>query len=157
MTETNKEKLPMLYHHDNRDYNEAASEAAKKAREKMEQMIERGTKFALATIETVQNAVINDSIVKGSALQFAGAVNNVSVTLPGRVPVLFHRHGLNQAAERTGIPHATRFVATMLERGDWGADLLAHNLQTIYQRGNGARYLLRGEHDLVKGFLSDKF
>src|SRR5262245_65865149 len=106
----------MLYHHDNRDYNEAASEAAKKARERMEQMIERGSKFALATIETVQNAVINDSIVKGSALQFAGAVNNVSVTLPGRVPVLFHRRGLNRAAERTGIPPAPRFAAPMLER-----------------------------------------
>jgi hypothetical protein len=147
----------MLHHHDNRDYDMAASEAAAKARVKMEEMIHRGRRFALATIETVQNAVIHDSIVRGAALEFAHVGAEIIIIRPDKQPAPFHRHGLNQAMERTGIPHSTRFIDTMLSRGEWGAELLAHNLETIYRHGNGARYLLREESGRIKGFLSDKF
>lgn len=147
----------MLYHHDNRNYEVAASEAAAKARVKMEEMIHRGRTMALATIETVQNTVINDSIVRGSALEFVHVENDIVVIPPGKDPTPFHRHGLNQAMERTGIPHPNRFIDTMLSRGEWGAELLAHNLETIYKHGNGSRYLMREESGRIKGFLSDKF
>jgi hypothetical protein len=147
----------MLYHHDNRDYDVAASEAAKKARVKMEEMIHRGRKMALATIETVQNTIISDSIVRGSALEFVHVGNDIVAIRPDKTPAPFHRHGLNQAMERTGIPHPNRFIDSMLSRGEWGAELLAHNLETIYKHGNGSRYLMREESGRIKGFLSDKF
>src|SRR5262245_62727521 len=103
----------MLYHHDNRDYDIAASVAANKARVKMEEMIHRGRAMAAATIEAVQNTVINDSIVRGAALEFVNVEKDVVVVRPDSRPAPFHRHGLNQAVERTGIPHSTRFIDTM--------------------------------------------
>lgn len=147
----------MLYHHDGRDYDVAASEAAAKARVKMEEMIHRGRAMAASTIQTVQNAIIHDSIVRGAALEFVHVGNDIVVVRPDSHPTPFHRHGLNQATERAGIPHSTRFIDTMLSRGEWGIELLAHNLETIYKHGNGNRYLLREEDGRIKGFLSDRF
>jgi hypothetical protein len=147
----------MLYHHDGRDYDVAAGEAAATARVKMEELIHRGRAMAAATIEAVQNTIIHDSIVRGAALEFVHVEKDVVVVRPDKHTAPFHRHGLNQAVERTGIPHSTRFIDTMLSRGEWGAELLAHNLETIYQHGNGVRYLLREEGGRIKGFLSDRF
>src|SRR5262249_2790837 len=153
----NQLEIIMLYHHDSRNYDVAASEAATKARVKMEELIDRGKKMALATIETVQNTIIQDSVVRGSALDFRNNGNEIIVHRPDNTQSPFHRPGLNQAMERTGIPHSTRFIDSLLGRGDWGAELIAHNLEEIYKHGNGARYLLREEGGRVKGFLSDKF
>ena len=63
----------MLMHHDGRDYNEAASEAAKAARVKMEEIIERGKASALAVHDRINNHVPVDRMARGKALRFGYA------------------------------------------------------------------------------------
>jgi hypothetical protein len=44
-----------------------------------------------------------------------------------------------------------------MEKGQWGAELVAENLNRIYHNGNGARYLTRSVKNEVRGFLSDSY
>ena len=63
----------MLVHHSGSDYNEAATEAAREARKKMEQIIEGGRASAERVIDRVQNHVPVDRLAKGKGLRFGYA------------------------------------------------------------------------------------
>jgi len=93
----------MLYHHANQDYNVAASEAAKSAREKFEAEIERGKQRTLAVIEQVHSQVPQDRIVTGSKLDFYAQDKQIKVVFPDGEGTTegFHRHvasGINHMA-----------------------------------------------------------
>jgi hypothetical protein len=49
------------------------------------------------------------------------------------------------------------FIDKLMEKGDWGRELVAENLNRIYHNGNGARYLTRSVKNEVRGFLSDSY
>jgi len=142
---------------------QSRSEAASAARVKMEEVIHKNISQTAAVIEQVQNTVIEDRIVKGSALDFKAMLpdgqdnQRATVTLEtpdGRVFGL-HENALTQIADRAGVP--TKFANELLSKGDWGAELLAENFKRIYGHGNGTRYLVRSVADQARGFLSDKY
>lgn len=153
----------MLYHHDGRSYNEAATEAAKKARQKLEHRIELGKQSGGALIEKVQNEVPIDYIVSGSSLAFLVPEEGRSVRIStwsdkGPKNWGIHKHAMNQLCGRGNIP--VRYASHLLSedcRG-WGPDLLAFNLSQVYQKGNEkTKYLFRGYDETLRGFLSDRY
>ncbi len=147
----------MLYHHGAQDYNVAASAAAQEARTKFEAEIERGKARTLAVIEQVQTQVPTDRIVPAKRLNFKVEMGNIKVQFPDREETVegFHRHAIGQAAARADIPLA--FIDKLMEKGEWGRELVAENLNRIYHNGNGARYLTRSVKNEVRGFLSDSY
>jgi hypothetical protein len=149
----------MLTHHSAADYNVAASEAAKEARGKFEAEIERGKTRALAVINQVETQVPQDRIVASKKLQFGlnGDTGAIEVQFPDADGTRegFHRHAIGQAAAKADIP--ITFIDRLMEKGQWGRELVADNLNRIYHNGNGERYLTRSVKGEVRGFLSDSY
>lgn len=150
----------MLTHHDQRDYEVAATEAAKAAREKLEARIAHGRERAGRVITEVLDTTPTDRIVKGAALDFVANPYSLNIHIPkhdgpGAIAEGVHRHALTQVADRVGIPD--KYVSRLLEKGEFGRELLAYNLRTLYQKGNGTRYLLRSVRGELRGFLSDSY
>lgn len=147
----------MLTHHSSTDYNVAASAAATEARGKFEVEIERGKTCALAVIEQVERDIPQDRIVAAKKLNFIPENGRIKVQFPDSENTIegFHRHAIGQAAAKAEIPLA--FIDRLMEKGAWGADLVAENLNRIYHNGNGAKYLTRSVKSEVRGFLSDSY
>lgn len=154
----------MMTHHDStKSYDAAATEAGRLAREKLNAILERGRASAAALMDHVETSVPVDLVVQARSLRFAPGEGRVLVehsAQPGLIPV--HRNAMQQIAAREGVPMT--YVNDLLnERGAWGAELLAHNLNTIVgNEPEQRRHLLRlapsakGGRDL-RGFLSDKY
>jgi hypothetical protein len=157
----------------------SANDGTNKARTKMEEIINGGIPSAVAVIEQVQNRIVMDSVVKGSALRFAVAPrpvqldtasapapapedapriirpSDIEIILPDSNRRRFHANALTQAAERADVP--MRYINGLFQKGEWGADLVAHSLNEIFGKGNGTRYLLRQVGAEARGFLSDRY
>jgi len=147
----------MLYHHSDKPYAEAASEAAANARTKLGQLIDAGRNRAAAVIEKVQAEVPTDRIIRSSALNFAnrgGLEDRLTVQWNGEKPLELHPHVLTQLAERSKLP--SRFAEHLTDQGAWGLGLLAHNFNEILSRQN-RRVLVRSVGDQVRGIMSDSF
>jgi len=149
---------------------QSTSEAASKARIKMEEVIQKNLSQTQGVIDKVQSTVIQDRIVKGSAMDFR--VNygyddhpadtpqdeikpEIELITPDGERFTLHENALSQVADRANVP--MKFTNELLSKGDWGKDLLTDNFRTIYQHGNGTRYLVRSVVDEARGFLSDKY
>ena len=150
----------MLIHHDStRSYEAAASDAAKNARDKLEALIAKGRDRAAKVYEQVHTQVPRDRIAPARALE----VSVDEAEHPGELvvqvgrdaaPETLHPHARNQLAERAGIPRA--YVEGLLEKGDWGKRLLAHNFGEILQRDT-SKALVRSVGPQVRGVLSDRY
>lgn len=150
----------MLYHHDNRDYQKAASEAATQARAKLEAMIEKGRANALAVVEKVMTEVPTDHVLKGSRIQFEARVVNeqagthvIDAVLEDK-PVLLHKNAFAQVRERLHIPAA--YSDYLIGEKAWGAAKLARDMMEIC-RHEDARYLVREVNGEARGWLSDQY
>ncbi len=148
----------MLIHHDHRDYNQAASAAAKKARVKLEEIIHSGTKSAMDVIEAVDNTIIKDRLSPSENLRFepVGA-DSIDIYLDGlEEQYNLHQHALMQSVLRSGIPNADSFIKLMRSHKEIGNELLAHNLTTLFKQSNKVN-LIRTVQSQVRGVLSDRF
>jgi hypothetical protein len=147
----------MLHHHDNRPYELAAQEAADRARQRLDALIQRGRARAGQVIETVMNTRPVDRIVRGGVVEFHATGQAIEVGL-GDVRERLHDHALAQAATRVGLPQT--YVAHLRDNdhAPWGAELLAHNLRLLYARLLGeTRLLSRSVDGEVRAVLSDRF
>lgn len=148
-----------LFHHDSRSYDEAATEAAARARAMMEREIERGRANAARVLHDVATKVPEDRLARARALNFIPVDTGVEISVAGdSVSTPIHDHALGQIASRGGIPMG--YVRSLLDaEGEWGAKLLAHNLNDLYRQGKGAdgRYLCRSLDGELRGFLSDRY
>jgi hypothetical protein len=105
----------MLYHHDNRDYNVAASEAATRARGILEGIINKGAANAGRVLEKVMTEVPTDHIVKGDQITFHAVPLNpddprsrfaVQAEFEDKPRFSLHNHAFAQVRERLHIPAA---------------------------------------------------
>jgi hypothetical protein len=146
----------------------SSSDAATEARVKMEEVIQRNISQTEAVINQVQSTVIDDHVIKGSALGFgvedvldAEIIGDrperptVQLITPDGATFNLHENAINQIADKANVP--MKFANELLSRGRWGAELLAENFGKIYGHGNGTRYLVRSVRDNVRGFMSDKY
>lgn len=151
-----------LFHHDGRDYEVAAGDAANHARKELEDLIDRGRARAGKVIEQVMTQVPQDRLVRAPALVFSpteGAKLTARFGTNGdAVTQEFHRHAITQAAGRLGMPVSYIDTLQDAENVAWGPELAAHNLNTLLShQPDGTRYLLRSVNDEVRGFLTDRF
>lgn len=146
-----------MYHHDGRDYHEAASAAAKVARTKLEETIRKGLAGAQALVTYVQDQVPEDRIARGRALKFVPhpqGGDGFALSVTGVETNTLHSHARGQVLQRAEVP--TKFADTLTAKGNWGRQLLLDNLNQIY-RNEDERFLIRSVGGEARGFLSDRF
>ena len=143
----------MLYHHDGRSYQEAASEAAAHARIKLEKLIEDGRQKGAAVIETVQNNQPTDAIIRGASVKVTDELL-LDAVIAETEQQRIHKHALDQMSSAAGIKEG--YARFLQDKGDWGKALLAQNLNTLFEHDE-KRHLVRVVNGEVRGFLSDAY
>lgn len=139
-----------MFHHDKRDYAEAASACAKHMREKLEKQIKAGVAKATALMDRVAVEAPRDAVRNAADLSPKWHVKPADDTSPAAVmlgngivvdlppaqhtvkqalPV--HPHALAQACQRVRMP--ARYANELLDNGSgWAAELLQKNLRDLY-------------------------
>lgn len=161
----------MLIHHDSRDYDVAASEAANRARSIMEKKIADGRASAMRLLEHVHSSVPVDAVAKGAAFSFAASGDErggITLQLGQGAPMGIHRHARAQIASKAGIPGNYLTDLVTAPEG-WKRDLAAEILTKHFQqptRSAGddvskARMLVRAvggdANREVRAVLSDRY
>jgi hypothetical protein len=153
----------MLVHHSKQTYKEAASDAARHARQKLMEDIERGKVFASNIIERVQTEVPEDAVVRSRGLRFDGDEDSRRSGEPvgllvGYEGSLFEatKHSRGQLCQRSGMPRKYLSWLEETERRSWGIRLAANNFREIFQNQSD-RFLLRSYGGKLRGFLSDRY
>ena len=139
----------------------ATAESKNQAVSKLESLIERGRSRAANVIDHVMRHKPR-CLVRGDALEYRAADNLPDlITLPDReqekINQTLHRNAIYQMAQTTDMP--VKFLDSLQAVAEpWGRELLAHNLQTVFNRRfQNKRYLLRSLQQEVRGFLSDSY
>ncbi len=149
-----------MIHHDSRDYNVAASAAARNMRDKMEALIAKGVNQATTVIGDVTNRVINDRIIRTNTMRIRTPDSKGEKwgIIAGDVESPVHHHAFTQILSNAEMPrkYADDLMA-QANGSDWGNQLVAYNLNEIFRHRNLQRNLIREADGQVKGFLSDKF
>ena len=111
------------------------------AHHKLELLIEKGRATAGSVVEHVMKNRPEDRLVRSSDLSFVANAGSteVAVSVPHgagaqtQTTQSLHRNALTQMAQATDLP--LKFVDALQEIGaSWGRELLAHNLNTIFQQ-----------------------
>ena len=160
-----------MYHHDNRDY----GQAVKEANDHFNKTITKKVASAARVIGTVMDTQPHDRVVGTKGLRFAVQTEQVEkvsekneiIKVPKHTIIMgtkrgttghfeepMHKHALNQAAERAGIPET--FINRMLQR-PYGGALIVENFNTIFGAEDPGRFLVRSVKDEVRGVLSDTY
>nr|MBK7067941.1 hypothetical protein [Deltaproteobacteria bacterium] len=143
----------MMYHHDNRPYQQAASDAARTMRDKLATRIAVGRRTGAAAIQRILTEVPNDRIVSGAAVTFASDDTGLKVHY-GRVIETVHPHALGQMAESARMPRT--FLGYLQEQGAWGQGLAARTLNELFAH-DPDRHLIRSVGGQTRSMLSTKY
>lgn len=157
-----------MIHHDSRPFAVAVSESAAKFQQKLEGMIHSSVARVERVVEQVHNDQPTDMIGLGKKLTFgtepdasvanaSKGIRNLIINVPGNGALAIHDHALGQIADRVKIRNLRTVVNELDDRGDWGRELIAHNLNTLYSHLNGDRFLLRSVRHELRGFMSDSY
>ena len=148
-----------MIHHSNQPYEEAASEAARQGRVKMEEVIHKGLANTKAVVERILSTQIQDRIAKVSQINVYSPDDKTwRIESDGNFSLGLHNHAFGQIVSDAGMPR--KFVDELVEQANgtrWGAELVSHNLKEIFSHRPKQRNLIRADGDIAKGFLSDKF
>jgi hypothetical protein len=152
-----------MIHHDHRDYDQAVDATAKRFRAQLEETIHKSQGSAMSVIEKVQNETPRDALADSKALEFAvdgtEGSNAIMIGLQNRRAEHYfcdklHKNGLDQVAERAGIPGT--YVNRLLDR-PYGRELIVENLSRIYREEDNKKLLVRSVNGEVRGVLSNAF
>ena len=151
-----------MIHHDARDYKTAVDDTAKRFQIQLEETIHKSQHSAMSVFEKVMRETPTDCIADSTTLEFAVNGSDDKTIVMGlrnrRAKNYFqhelHKNGLDQVAERAGIPGT--YVSRLLER-PYGRELIVENLSTIYQKEENKKLLVREVNGQIRGVLSDKF
>jgi hypothetical protein len=154
-----------MYHHDERDYGFAVTEAAKTMRGRLHNQIVEARETAQNALVRIQEEIPTDSIARAKVLEFESKdddtfVMGVKTTDGKALDFALHPWALGQVAEYARIPK--NYLASLqgLRAGDdrWGSRLAAHNLNEIFRNLPAEeRRLVRSVDDEARGFLSTKY
>jgi hypothetical protein len=152
-----------MIHHDSRDYNVAVDETAKRFQAQLEETIHKSQQSAMNVIEKVQRETPVDVIADSSTLEFSvdgtEGSNAVLMGLKNRRAKNYfnhklHKNGLDQVAERAGIPGT--YINRLLEK-PYGRELIVENLAKIYREEQNSKLLIRSVDSQVRGVLSNAY
>jgi hypothetical protein len=148
----------MLYHHGSRGYEEAASDAANHARQKLEGLIAQGRDRAGHVIDMVEKEVPSDYVIRAKKLHYDtdGADLLMSFKDQNNKEVVtgMHPHAVEQVAKLCGLPK--KWVNEKLVGDDWERELLTHTFNEIFNHRE-QRQLVRVVNEETRGIMSDKF
>lgn len=149
-----------MFHHDERDYNVAASAAAKRGRDRLQAIIDKGRASAAAVIEQIQDRVISDRVVRAPLVRLTHDDDgDMMLSVGGEISPL-HENAFTQLCGNLKVGKKL-YTDLMDEAGGsmWGKELFASVANEVLAHRESQRNLIRseGENRLVKGFLSDKF
>ena len=107
-----------MIHHGNESYAVASSEAAAKARVKLEDFIQKNVRSANAVIERVESEVPTDKIITSDRLEIgAGSDGGYTLaTVGGEMRTRLHDHAFRQVAQKTGVP--SKYLTELAEHGE---------------------------------------
>lgn len=133
------------------------AEREAKARAKLQEFINVGQREAVAALERIQREVPVDRIIKARALEFRATEDGTIVlsTHGADQRLGLHKHARSQIAQRVGLP--IKFMNEMLVEGQWGQQLVAHNLQQLAINGKDEKVLVRAVDSEVRGVLSSSY
>jgi hypothetical protein len=145
-----------MYHHDGRDYAAAVAETDARFQAELEGIIEKGRASAGALIERISGEVPKDTIAASRSLTLQPLGNGrfgLDEKSTGMAPL--HDNAIAQICDRYGIPSLYR--SKLAERGDFGAGLLADNLNRLIQHDPVKPLLVREVNGEVRAVLSNAF
>ena len=154
-----------LMHYGPESYETAKGRMAENVRKRFEKSIYEGQHEAQRVLEQIDREVPQDRVIKTSALKFIPTGNGVEVLVGGESQETIHDHALGQFCGRGkfNLKYGRQLEAMAVEDkgkdSDWARELMAHNLNELYQRGpaSGKRYLMRSVDTQVRGWLSDRY
>lgn len=150
-----------MFHHDSRDYNVAASEAAAKARVKMEEIIHDGQEGAVKVIEQVSKTLINDTLAPANEMIFTAIKEGrVDLQIRGKnveKDLSLHRNALVQALQTSNIPNPSKYIGLMDSNGEVGSDIMAYTLTNLFKNTKDKVHLVRSVNGQARGILSNRF
>lgn len=153
----------MLYHHDGKLYEEAASDAERRARAKMEEILGRGRQKARLAMEGIAEEYERrrDILAPAPAIDYridpaAATASQIQARVGDRLLNLTD-HALGQTLTRMGMP---RVYVDRLRRieAPWAEALLLTSMKKLTDHAvGGDRLLFRVVGDTVKGVLSSAY
>lgn len=150
-----------MFHHDQRDYRVAASQAAQKGRDKLQGIIDAGRANAQAVVEQIQSRRIHDLVAATPKLRIVYDDDGTQRINVAGVEHEMHPYAYKQVLADAGVrKDYSDYLAKEAGGSMWGKELLATNVNTIFEHRAKQRNLVRIEDTVdgkVKGFLSDKY
>lgn len=147
----------MMVHHDERPYEEAVTEAAKKMRVRLQDNIHKAQAKSVLALERIEREIPNDMIVHADTIEFGNKGMELVASYESREETI-HSWALGQMCETVGLPRV--YLNAILKRGSheepWGAELAAKNLEELFQHHSG-RNLVRSYNGQTRGFLSPRY
>lgn len=124
-------------------------------RQRLESLIKRGRESTEKVIQYVRGLQPTDYVVKLNKITFELADSGkLHAFLPSDIEEKVHPHALGQATSKTSIPWV--YASYLQEKGGWGMELLASNLNELLAHMDG-KALLRSVNGEIRGFLSDRY
>jgi hypothetical protein len=152
----------MLYHHDNRDYETAAREAAIVANRKLQTIIAQGQTSAQKTYEAIFGRNIQDALVRGDAPIYSFEGSRLTMKFAGHdraLPVTSHAFG--QVLDRAGIKVPGHFARKLLTHANPAIKALLPEMIETLNRGDREtseeKSLVRVLNGEVRAVLSARY
>ena len=150
----------MMVHHDNRTYEEAATEAANNFRKIIRERIEKGKAEGREAMERLRANVPEDFIVPGKTLGFEIVDERLMLRVPtdeGVVLMGVHANAFGQLVESAPtLKVPGPYMRGLVQTGGEYAQLAAKILATHYH-DDRKKHLVRQVNDEARGFLSDAY
>jgi hypothetical protein len=144
----------MLYHHGSLPYEVALAECAQHTRESYQKVLDQGQRQLPAAIDALQT-VPDDTLVKSGLLDIVIDTTNHMTLKAQENDWKLHDNAWSQICAKTGFPEQ---FGNKLRNLDWGRELVALNLNTIFENADpDKRYLIRSVKGEARGFLSDRY
>lgn len=148
-----------MFHHDEREYNTAASAAGRAARDKLQGIIDKGMASAQSVIEQIQSRVITDKVVRSPALSLMyDEDGDRYLRIQGDDTLAIHDHCFDQLVGNAKV--GKEFYNNMVKEAGgelWGKQVVANAVNEVMAHRDKERHLVRAEGGTAKGFLSDRF
>jgi len=158
----------MLYHHSKQDYETTAKKAGEYARNRLQEIINKGKGSVENTLNRIFTQIPDDVIVPANRIEFLPETQGVILGHPTGTHSTerkwqgIHENALSQLCSKANLPirYARDLISQFNQKEDdgtfWGPELLAHNLNELMKNSQG-RHLLRSVDGQVRGFLSDRY
>lgn len=150
-----------MIHHGSEAYETAAKRAGAEARAKLDAIIEKGRKSALDTYEHIMTGVIEDSLVRDTAMAFSEDKGKLQLHsgnfIDGMEAAPLTDYALGQVCSRYGMP--AKFARELLDHDSEHVRMLVPDtIETLArQRSGPGRALVRVQGNKVRAVLSDSY